>query len=355
MNHDRDILLREYVLSAGSADDRRLRETLDQACLDCSQELAEAEADLAAFAFDLAPVAPSTGGRERVLARIRAERAAAVGATSAPRPTASSFAVPPAAGPNRSAPAALPYAPAAAPAPRRRAPYALAAVVLIAACLGLGVITARQDARLEAMARQVQAMAGQVEATAGQVESTSRQVTAVAESQRLTSDQVAAVATTQRGTSEQITAMIERLDRFRQLGDRLREAETRMAQRDRDVQSLQDKLSVLRSYDVVIALAGAAAQPKAEGRLYYAKAQRRWLVTMSNLAAPVEGRCYELWFITPDGRKIASDTFVPTADGMAEILVDVPQGLDVAIAAVTDEPIGGVAVPTGQIHLAGTF
>jgi len=325
VNHERDILLREYALSAGGNDDRALRDALDQACPDCAHELAEAEADLAAFALDLAPLAPSTGGRERVLARIRAERAAASGATRAAIPAAAPVpALASTNGPNRG-PSTVPMPPSAAPAARRRAPYALAAIALIAACLGLGVLTARQDARLDALS--------------GHVQATSRQVSAVAE--------------TQRGTTEQITAMVERLDRFRQLGDRLRESESRMAARERDVQTLQTKFAVLRSADVVIALAGAEAQPKAQGRLYYAKAQRKWLVTMSNLAAPVEGRCYELWFITPDGQKIASDTFVPTADGLAEILVDVPMGIDVAIAAVTDEPIGGVQVPTGKIHLAG--
>ena len=350
MNHDRDILLRDYALSVGAADDRRLRDVLAEACLDCSQELAEAEADLATFALNLAPVAPSSGGRERVLARIRAARAALPGETPAPAPAP----IAPLASPNRSAPTATPRAPAMAPAPRRWARYAVAAVAIIAACVGLGLIS-RQDARLETMSRQIQAMSGPIQATSGQIESTSRQVSAVAEAQRLTSEQVAAVAVTQRGTTEQIAVMVERLDRFRQLGDRVREAEVRMAARERDVQLLQAKFSVLRSADVVVALAGAEAQPTAQGRLYYAKAQRRWLVTMSNLAAPAEGRCYELWFITPDGQKIASDTFVPTADGLAEILVDVPMGIDVAIAAVTDEPLGGVKVPTGRIHLAGKF
>ena len=186
MNHDRDILLRDYALSVGAADDRRLRDVLAEACLDCSQELAEAEADLATFALNLAPVAPSSGGRERVLARIRAARAALPGETPAPAPIA------PLASPNRSAPTATPRAPAMAPAPRRWASYAVAAVAIIAACVGLGLIS-RQDARLETMSRQIQAMSGPIQATSGQIESTSRQVSAVAEAQRLTSEQVAAV------------------------------------------------------------------------------------------------------------------------------------------------------------------
>ena len=306
MNHDRDILLREYALAAGADDDRRLRDVLDQACPDCAQELAEAEADLAAFALDLEPVAPSAGARERVLARIRAERAAA--STPAALPSiAPAGAAATGGGPNRGMPGSAMSTPSAAPAPRRRSPVVLAALSLVAACIGLGLLLARQDARLDLMSRQV-----------------------------------AAVAESQRGTSERITDMVARLDRFRQLGDRLRESEARMAQREREVQTLQAKLEVLRTADVVVALAGAEPQPKAAGTLYYAKAQRRWLVTMSNLAPPVAGRCYELWFITADGKKIASDTFVPDADG-----------LDVAIAAITDEPLGGVAVPTGQVHLAG--
>ena len=112
----------------------------------------------------------------------------------------------------------------------------------------------------------------------------------------------------------------------------------------------------MRSADLsVIALGGTEAQPGAKGRLLYDKAKQRWLLSMTNLAQPVAGRCYELWFITRDGRKIGSQTFTPSADGVAEIMVDVPAGLDVTVAAITDEPIGGVAVPTGQIHLVGTL
>lgn len=314
MNDERDLLLRDYVLSAGAADDRALRETLEQACPDCSRELAEAEADLAAFAIGLPPVAPTPGGRERVLARIRSQRAEGARATPAPPPTAAT-----APGPNRAGPRPLEAIapPSAAPAPRRL-PAVLVAAALVAVGIALGLLTARQDARLEAMSRQV-----------------------------------ADLGERQRGTGETLTGIVDRLDRWRQLGERLREAESRLAQREREARSLADRLAVMRAADVVVPLAGAEAQPNAQGRLYYAKAQRRWLLTMSNLAPPAAGRCYELWFITATGEKIGSETFLPSASGEAEMMVDVPPGLEVAVAAITDEPLGGVAVPTGEVHLVG--
>lgn len=306
MNDHRDILLREYVLSAGADDDRRLRLVLEQACPDCAGELAEAEADLAALALDLAPMAPTAGVRERVLARIRRGAVPAAGAQA--QPTG-----PNAGNPPRGAP------PVAAPAPRSgRLPTILASLAAVIACLGVGALAVHQGARLERV-----------------------------------SGEIAELNASQRGASTRIDEVIGRLTEVRRLADRLRDSEARLAQREREVGALQAKVELLRSADTVVALAGTAEQPKAQGSLRYAKDGRRWLLSMSNLAPPVAGRCYELWFITGTGEKIASQTFVPSSTGEAELLVDVPAGLEVAIAAITDEPLGGVAVPTGKVHLAG--
>lgn len=313
MNDHRDILLREYVLSAGADDDRRLREALEEACPDCADELAQAEADLAALALDLAPVAPTAGVRERALARMRRGDGPVAGAPA--QPAGSQAGIPP-----RSLP------PATAPTPRRaRLPSALAGLVAIAAIVAVGALVVRQDARLERV-----------------------------------SDEIAELNASQRGTSTRIDEVIGRLAEVRRLADRLRDTEKRLAQRDlalgereREVATLHAKLELLRSADTVVALAGTPDQPKAQGSLRYAKDGHRWLLNMSNLAEPVAGRCYELWFITGAGEKIASQTFVPSPTGEAELLVDVPAGLAVAVAAVTDEPLGGVAVPTGKVHLAG--
>ena len=69
---------------------------------------------------------------------------------------------------------------------------------------------------------------------------------------------------------------------------------------------------------------------------------------------PPSGRCFELWYIKPDGSKIASSTFMVDATGNANMMVDLPKDIGpLAAAAVTDEPMGGVAQPTGKAQMLG--
>ena len=66
------------------------------------------------------------------------------------------------------------------------------------------------------------------------------------------------------------------------------------------------------------------------------------------------GRTYELWFVTADQRKVPAATFDVGADGDASLVVKPPKELGaIALAAVTEEPSGGVPQPTGAILLVG--
>ncbi len=69
---------------------------------------------------------------------------------------------------------------------------------------------------------------------------------------------------------------------------------------------------------------------------------------------PPPGREFELWFITPEQKKVPAGTFGVDVDGKAELVVQMPADLGpVALAAITDEPLGGSPQPTGAIQLAG--
>ncbi len=93
---------------------------------------------------------------------------------------------------------------------------------------------------------------------------------------------------------------------------------------------------------------------RSHGRILWDTEHQQWHVYVFDLAPPPPGRTYELWFITPDQKKLPGPTFDVDASGRAVVVADVPQGLDqIAVAAITDEPRGGVAVPTGNVHLAG--
>lgn len=117
----------------------------------------------------------------------------------------------------------------------------------------------------------------------------------------------------------------------------------------------KDLLAILRSSQVE----SFVLRPAENGRPGYARIlwdqqNRRWHLRAVELPTPAVGRTYELWFITPDQRKIAAGSFDVDAHGTGDLLIDLPPDLgEVALAAITDEPRGGVTQPTGTIHLAG--
>ena len=98
----------------------------------------------------------------------------------------------------------------------------------------------------------------------------------------------------------------------------------------------------------------ASQETKAHGRILWDHDKGRWRVEVFDLSPPAPGREFELWFITPDDRKIPAGTFRVDASGRGIHEVDVPKDIGpIKLAAITDEPIGGVQQPTGSIRLLG--
>jgi len=120
--------------------------------------------------------------------------------------------------------------------------------------------------------------------------------------------------------------------------------------------TVKEDLRLINSSDVrPVSLLGAAPQPKAHGRIFWDLDRKTWHVYVFDLQPPPAGREYELWFITPDQRKIAAGSFKVNDKGKASFAIPVPQNLtEIALAAVTDEPAGVAHVqPTGTIQLVG--
>jgi hypothetical protein len=108
----------------------------------------------------------------------------------------------------------------------------------------------------------------------------------------------------------------------------------------------------------VVALAPQPPQQadSAWGRIFWDKDKRQWHFHAFGLKPPGAGKTYELWLVTADMRKLPAGTFDVDAQGNASLTVAVPPGEDMlALAAVTDEPAGGVPQPTGQFQLVGTI
>jgi hypothetical protein len=119
--------------------------------------------------------------------------------------------------------------------------------------------------------------------------------------------------------------------------------------------SAEQKLRALGSPATrVYAMGPAGPQPEATARIFWDAASGTWQVFFSNLKPPAPGRTYQLWFITPSQSKVSAGTFAVDAAGNAAMDVAVPKDMgDIALAAVTEEPEGGMPQPTGAIQLVG--
>ncbi|MBA3709531.1 MAG: anti-sigma factor, partial [Planctomycetes bacterium] len=134
------------------------------------------------------------------------------------------------------------------------------------------------------------------------------------------------------------------------------------ADKDRRVAALEGSLrdaetsiAFLRVANLkLVTLASAGPQPPdARAHVFCDMDRHMWRVVATGLMPVKPGRAFELWYILPDDRKIAAGMLAVDDHGDADQVFTLPPGLDVAVAAVTDEPMGGVQVPTGEIHLAG--
>jgi anti-sigma-K factor RskA len=100
-----------------------------------------------------------------------------------------------------------------------------------------------------------------------------------------------------------------------------------------------------------IVLAGTEEAPKARLKLAYDRASGRAMLFGYDLPLPPPGRAYQLWYIAA-GVPLAGLVFAPDASGRGTWNEDVPsEGRDASVFAVTLEPAGGVATPTGPMVL----
>lgn len=130
--------------------------------------------------------------------------------------------------------------------------------------------------------------------------------------------------------------------------ERLRSLETAVEQQ-------AETARLLRSRESVVAmLAGSEPQPEAWGRILWDREHKTIQFYTGNLKPLEPGRTYELWLITDAQEKIPAGTFDVDAAKRGVLMVRLAQDVgNVVLAAVTDEPAGGLPQPTGAIQLVG--
>lgn len=143
-----------------------------------------------------------------------------------------------------------------------------------------------------------------------------------------------------------------------------------LTRRDRDLAALRDSLAAREQLlafreaeinaildpNVTLTLMGEADSPKPTVQLFWNRKTNRMLVHAFQLTPATGRRAYQLWFIPKVGAPIPSITFntEPSGHGLVPE-VKVPAGMELAAAAITEEPEGGSPQPTTPVLLVASF
>ena len=127
---------------------------------------------------------------------------------------------------------------------------------------------------------------------------------------------------------------------------------TRMQSLESLLAEERDLATFLASPDTAtIVLAGTEQAPKARLKLAYDRRTGRAMLFGYDLPTAPEGKAYQLWFIA-GGKPLPGRVFAPESTGLGAWKDQVPpEGRDASVFAVTLEPAGGVAAPTGPMVL----
>ena len=111
--------------------------------------------------------------------------------------------------------------------------------------------------------------------------------------------------------------------------------------------------AVLAASDLVrVELAGQTIAPRASARAFWSRS-RGLVFTASNLPPLPAGRIYQLWIVTAQ-MPVGAGLLKPRGDGAVHAVLATSPELSQPVAmALTIEPEGGVAAPTGDKYLVG--
>jgi anti-sigma-K factor RskA len=116
-------------------------------------------------------------------------------------------------------------------------------------------------------------------------------------------------------------------------------------------------LSILTSSDMrPVRMAGRENATGSTARAYWS-ATRGLLIVANDLPVPPPGRIYQVWIIPEKAQPISAGLLGERGSGRGMLIVPPPSGAAAGpvTVAVTDEPPGGLAAPSGTIRLAGSI
>ncbi len=131
------------------------------------------------------------------------------------------------------------------------------------------------------------------------------------------------------------------------LRDSLARREARLAEREATLDALLEP-------DVVLSRLTSTTTSEPGVQLFWNRRSNRAIVHAFNLPPAGAGRAYQLWFIPKAGKPIPSVVFNSEPSGHALVAqIEVPAGVPLTAAAVTEEPAGGSPQPTTTPILVG--
>ena len=125
--------------------------------------------------------------------------------------------------------------------------------------------------------------------------------------------------------------------------------------RDRDVLVRQrEALALLNSPDAKrLQLAGTETAKNARGSFVYDQKTGKAILLADGLPATPADKAYELWFIPKGHSPVPGRIFTVDSSGHALLPQQMPaDAMENGVIAITQEPKGGSAVPTGAIYLS---
>jgi anti-sigma-K factor RskA len=150
--------------------------------------------------------------------------------------------------------------------------------------------------------------------------------------------------------------------RFIALDRQTRELASQLEDRNRELATLRDQVSVngqltqavLAPDARIIRLGPLAPAPDAAGLVAIAPASNHAVLHVAGLPPAPPGKEYELWWIGSKSGPVKAALFAPAAQGDATVASTLPPaGEQLLASAVTLEPAGGVDKPTGAMYLKG--
>jgi anti-sigma-K factor RskA len=116
-------------------------------------------------------------------------------------------------------------------------------------------------------------------------------------------------------------------------------------------------VSILTATDMQpVAMAGRENATGSTARAYWS-ATRGLLIVANDLPVPPPGRIYQVWIIPEKAKPISAGLLGDQGSGRGMLIAPTPTGVAAGpvTVAVTDEPPGGLAAPSGSIRLAGSI